>query len=236
MSRCPPLRKIARYASSLDCSDRCVLLSSRLLSHSQASTSAASDSACLSYQADRKPWPHQWQRASQASWLGWLCHGRTHARGFSSEPPSRDRDVSGTPTGQHGRMPPHPRRGQQTATPLDAAVSSPQQTSATGQAELAEGLNRSTDQPEQAEDESDLEFGHVEDGQFPYAASQVDVINLAGSTDTTWEFLGGIDEEAIVWYGIDFTRGTCPEVERNALLSNEAKEMIYQMHKHDSIR
>ena len=79
-------------------------------------------------------------------------------------------------------------------------------------------------------------IGYVEDGAYPYAASEVEVNNHAPSTETAWEFLGSVDEQAVTWFGMDFTRGTLPEVERNALLSNEAKEMMYQMHKHDSER
>ena len=82
----------------------------------------------------------------------------------------------------------------------------------------------------------EFEPGFVADGAYPYAASEVEVTHLGGSTETAWEFLGSADEQAVTWFGMDFTRGTHPEVERNALLSNEAKEMIYQMHTHDDKR
>ena len=80
------------------------------------------------------------------------------------------------------------------------------------------------------------DLGFVVDGPFPYDASRAEIINLAGSTETAWEFLGAVDEECVTWFGMDFTRSTLPEVERNALLSNDAKEMMYQMHKHDDVR
>ena len=76
----------------------------------------------------------------------------------------------------------------------------------------------------------------VPGGAYECAADEVEIKNLAGSTETAWDILGTVDEEAITWFGVDFTRGTLPEVERNALLSNEAKEMMYQMHKHDDKR
>ena len=82
----------------------------------------------------------------------------------------------------------------------------------------------------------EFEPGFVPDGAYPYAASEVEVTHLGGSTETAWEFMGSVDEQAVTWFGMDFTRGTLPEVERNALLSNEAKEMMYQMHKHDDKR
>ena len=80
------------------------------------------------------------------------------------------------------------------------------------------------------------EVGFVQDGAYPYSASEVEIVNTAGSTETAWDFIGSNDEDCITWFGVDFTRGTVPEVERNALLSDSTKEMMYQMHSHDKKR
>lgn len=81
------------------------------------------------------------------------------------------------------------------------------------------------------------EIGFVQDGPYPYSATEeLEVVNLAGSTETAWEFLGSNDEECITWFGVDFTRGKVPEVERNALLSDSTKEMMYQMHSHNKAK
>lgn len=92
-------------------------------------------------------------------------------------------------------------------------------------------------QQDQASEASEPEVGYVQDGPYPYSASEeLEVINLAGSTETAWEFLGINEDENITWFGLDFTRGKVPEVERNALLSDSTKEMMYQMHSHDKTK
>ena len=80
------------------------------------------------------------------------------------------------------------------------------------------------------------QVGFVADGAYPYSPEEVEIVNVAGSTETAWEFLGSNDEESITWFGMDFTRGKLPEVERNALLSDSTKEMMYQMHAHDKAK
>ena len=86
------------------------------------------------------------------------------------------------------------------------------------------------------EEDWEPEVGFVQDGPYPYSASEVELVNTAGSTETAWDFLGSNDEDCITWFGVDFTRGKIPEVERNALLSDSTKEMMYQMHSHDKKR
>lgn len=91
-------------------------------------------------------------------------------------------------------------------------------------------------QSQASSDVSEPEVGFVQDGAYPYSPSEVEIVNVAGSTETGWEFLGSNDDDCITWFGMDFTRGKLPEVERNALLSDSTKEMMYQMHAHDKTR
>ena len=93
-----------------------------------------------------------------------------------------------------------------------------------------------TEEDWEPEDEWQPEAGFVQDGPYPYSASEINIVNTEGSTETGWDFLGSNDEDCITWFGMDFTRGKIPEVERNALLSDSTKEMMYQMHSHDKKR
>ena len=179
MGRSQAIQQFTRCARRMVAGDSYSLVPARLLSNSQASTSAADGS-----EHSRRP------------------AGRRNAQSWQSrEQPQHSRDVgakasSGRPTGETSSL-------------------------------KGTGLSNAADEPEP---------GFVDGGAYPYAASEVEVTHLGGSTETAWEFLGSVDEECITWFGMDFTRGTVPQVERNALLSNEAKEMMFQMHKHDDKR
>ncbi|KAL3162521.1 hypothetical protein ABBQ32_010177 [Trebouxia sp. C0010 RCD-2024] len=189
MGRFQALRHIQRCTRQLAAGDPCSLVPARLLSNSQASTSAA-DGSEPSRQSARGRDP---QKAPQARDQSQRSRD-IGARAASDQPNSAD---------------PTPSRADNASL------------------RRGTGLSAASDEPEP---------GFVEDGAYTCAASEVDVTHLGGSTETAWEFLGSVDEQCITWFGMDFTRGTLPEVERNALLSNEAKEMIYQMHKHDEKR
>lgn len=177
MGRFKAIQQLSRCARRLATADPCNLVPARLLSNSQASTSAADGSEHNRRPAGRRD-AQKWQAREQPQ-----RSGNTGAKANSQA------DDTNTLKGT--------------------------------------GLSNASDE---------FEPGFVPDGAYPYAASEVEVTHLGGSTETAWEFLGSVDEQAVTWFGMDFTRGTHPEVERNALLSNEAKEMIYQMHKHDDRR
>lgn len=188
MSRYQSLQHLVRSAKRLAARDSCNLVPQRLLSNSQASTSAA------------------------------------------SEGPGRGRRPSGSRTAQNRSsrnvQPSNDSRGR---TGSRSQLDAPTQKS--DSRDRSSAFRSATPTGVQEE-----ELGFVDDGPFPYAASDVEMTNLAGSTETAWDIIGAVDEQMITWFGMDFTRGTLPEVERNALLSNEAKEMMYQMHKHDNKR
>lgn len=186
MSRLQALQHLGRSARRLAAGENCTFVPARLLSNSQASTSAAS--------AGQDRGGRQTERNASSNWLP------------QESQASRD---------TRSQAEPRPASG------LDGGPSS-----------------RRNDSSKQSNSQSTPEFepGFVANGPYPYAANEVDVTNLAGSTETAWEFLGSVDEQCVTWFGMDFSRGTLPEVERNALLSNEAKEMMYQMHKHDDKR
>ena len=186
MGRFQALRQIQRCTRRLTTGDTCSLVPARLLSNSQASTSAAEGSEHSRRSTGRRD-SQKWQPRDQSQ------------RGTGGKAAS-DQPTSAEPT------------------PARAGNASPLK---------GTGLSDPSDEPEP---------GFVEDGAYTCAANEVEVAHLGGSTETAWEFLGSVDEQCITWFGMDFTRGTLPEVERNALLSNEAKEMIYQMHKHDEKR
>lgn len=203
MTRTKALLHLARSTSKLSTGELCNFVPSRLLSNSQASTSAASDNS-------RADGPAGGRRGSRQS------------------------DASTRRTAHGGQRDRRPESRGTSRSPTDAPRSSPGSFSAGPSRPTGE--RRSFNPVNDSEDRSEPEIGFVLDGQYPYAASEVEVVNVAGSTETTWEFLGSVDDQGVTWFGMDFTRGTLPEVERNALLSNEAKEMMYQMHKHDSKR
>ena len=203
MTRTKSLLHLARSASKCNAGELSSFVPSRLLSNSQASTSAASDSAGPGGPSAGRRNPRQSDTPNQRPPFGSQRDRRSESRGTSRAPTDGTRGDPGS---------------------FASGPSSSDQTS--------RGSNKSEALPANAEPE----VGYVEDGAYPYAASEVEVTNYAPSTETGWEFLGSVDEQAITWFGMDFTRGTLPEVERNALLSNEAKEMMYQMHKHDSER
>ncbi len=205
MTRTKSLLHLARSASKRNAAELSSFVPSRLLSNSQASTSAASDSAGPGGPSTGRRNSRQSDTANQHPAFGSQRDPRSESRG-TSRAPTDGRGPLGAP-GSFASSPP-----------------SSDQTS--------RGSNKSEASPANLEPE----VGYVEDGAYPYAASEVEVNNYAPSTETGWEFLGSVDEQAVTWFGMDFTRGTLPEVERNALLSNETKEMMYQMHKHDSER
>lgn len=182
MGRLQAIQQLTRCARRLATADPFSLVPARLLSNSQASTSAADGSEHSRRPAGRRD-----------------AHKRQ-----SREQPQRSR-ITGAKADFHAN---------DTNSHKGSGLSN------------ASGLYSS----------DEFEPGFVPDGAYPYAASEVEVTHLGGSTETAWEFLGSVDEQAVTWFGMDFTRGTHPEAERNALLSNEAKEMIYQMHKHDDQR
>ena len=239
------LLRLARSASQASNHKHSAAVASRLLSHSQASTSAASSD-------DMSEAPiHTANQLGQlrcARGLAAMHASREHrslaaqARKLSSSTvhQARDRSTTGSHQGAAGSR----QQSRQAANADNSGAQDWHSAKIAAEAEPAPDSDSSdsgrssgaADSSEPPENEEELRFGYVADGPFPHPSSAVEVVNLAGTTETTWEFLGGMDEEAIVWYGMDFTRGTCPEVERNALLSNEAKEMMYQMHKHDKKR
>lgn len=178
MGRFKAMQQLTRCARRLATSDSSSLVPARLLSNSQASTSAADGSE-------------------------------------QSHRPAGRRDVQKRQPSEHSQRP-----GNAGANPQAGESSSLKGTGLSGL------LNAS----------DDFEPGFVADGAYPHAASEVEVTHLGGSTETAWEFLGSVDEQAVTWFGMDFTRGTHPEVERNALLSDAAKEMMYQMHTQDDKR
>ncbi len=203
MTRTKSLLHLARSASKCNAAELSSFVPSRLLSNSQASTSAASDSAGPGGPASGRRNPRQSDTANHRPAFGSQRDPRSESRGVSRAPTDGPRGDPGS---------------------FASGRSSSDQTS--------RGSNKSEAPPANAEPD----VGYVEDGAYPYAASEVEITNYAPSTETGWEFLGSVDEQAVTWFGMDFTRGTLPEVERNALLSNETKEMMYQMHKHDSER
>lgn len=203
MTRTKSLMHLARSASKCNAADLSCFIPSRLLSNSQASTSAASDKAGPGGPSAGRRNPRQSDTPNRRSASGSQRDPRSDPRGTSRAPTDR-------PRGDPGSFASGP-------SPAD---------------QISGDSNNSEASPAHPEPE----VGYVEDGAYPYAASEVEVNNYAPSTETGWEFLGSVDEQAITWFGMDFTRGTLPEVERNALLSNEAKEMMYQMHKHDNER
>jgi len=203
MTRTKSLLHLARSASKCNAAELSSSVPSRLLSNSQASTSAASDSAGPGGPPAGRRNPRQSDTANQRPAFRSQRDPRSESRGVSRAP-------TDGPRGDPGSFASGPSSSDQTSR----------------------GSNKSEALPANAEPE----VGYVEDGAYPYAASEVEITNYAPSTETGWEFLGSVDEQAITWFGMDFTRGTLPEVERNALLSNETKEMMYQMHKHDSER
>lgn len=182
------LKQLHRCTRRLAAVDSCNFVPARLLSNSQASTSAADGSEHNRPPAGRRE-SQKWQSRDQ---------------------PQRIRDT-----------------GAKAASGLPNSAESIPSRADTTSSLKGTGLSNVSD---------GFEPGFVEDGPYPCAASEVEVRHLGGSTETAWDFLGSVDEQCITWFGMDFTRGTLPEVERNALLSNEAKEMIYQMHKHDDAR
>ena len=188
MSRYQAIQHLVRSARRLTAGETCNIVPQRLLSNSQASTSAATDG------------PDRDLRSSAS---------RTQqSRQLPSQQPSKD---------SKGRA--------DSRSLFDAPTD----------------MSVSTDKPSafgstKSGSVQEAEPGFVADGPYPYPASDVEMTNLAGSTETAWDIIGAVDEHLITWFGMDFTRGTLPEVERNALLSNEAKEMMYQMHKHDNNR
>ncbi len=202
MTRTKSLLQLARSASKCNAAELSSFVPSRLLSNSQASTSAASDSAGPGGPSAGRRNPRQSDTANQRLAFGSQSGSRSESRGTS-------------------RAPTEGRRGDP-----GSFASSP----------TSDQTSRDFNQSEASSASAEPAVGYVEDGAYPYAASEVEITNLAPSTETAWEFLGTVDEQAVTWFGMDFTRGTLPEVERNALLSNEAKEMMYQMHKHDSER
>lgn len=185
MQRSIGLLRLARFVSTCNTLDVTPAAADRLLSHSQASTSAAYS------QVRNARFAREGERQRQ----------------------SNPRSSSAFEAGQRGSQ-----------NLRDDAMGSPDDV-----ANRIEALA-----VEEAEEGSQL--GFVPDGQFPYAASDVELVHTAGSTETGWEFLGASEEDCITWFGVDFTRGQCPEVERNALLSDSTKEMMYQMHSHDKNR
>lgn len=201
MTRRKALLQLARFTNKFSTGELSNFVPSRLLSNSQASTSASSDNTGANRLSGQRG-----ARQSQSS------DSRTEQSG------QRDRRSD---TRSSSRFP----RGTRSDSGLFSASPPTSGGRATG-AELSQGSQKT----------AEPETGFVEDGQYPYAASEVEVLNVAGSTETAWEFLGCVDEQALTWFGMDFTRGTLPEVERNALLSNDAKELMYQMHKHDDKR
>ncbi len=56
------------------------------------------------------------------------------------------------------------------------------------------------------------------------------LINLAGKGNTAWRVLDWVDEQLVTWWQVDLAGGEVQDNERNALLSDEAKELIYYMH------
>ncbi len=203
MTRTKSLLHLARSASKCNAGELSSFVPSRLLSNSQASTSAASDSAGPGGPSAGRRNPRQSDTPNQRPPFGSQRDRRSESRGTSRAPTDGTRGDPGS---------------------FASGPSSSDQ--------ISGGSNKS----EASSAHVEPEVGYVEDGAYPYAASEVEVNNYAPSTETGWEFLGSVDEQALTWFGVDFTRGTLPEVERNALLSNETKEMMYQMHKHDSAR
>ena len=177
MGRFQAVQQLTRCARRLVTADSSSLIPARLLSNSQASTSAVDGSEFSHSPAGRRDAQKRQPR----------------------EQPQRSRDTG-------------------------------------AKADFQADDTKSLKETELSDASDEFEPGFVPDGAYPYAASEVEVTHLGGSTETAWEFLGSADEQAVTWFGMDFTRGTHPEVERNALLSNEAKEMMYQMHKHDDKR
>lgn len=202
MTRTGRLLQLAKASGQVKSGELSNFVPSRLLSNSQASTSAAAGST--------EPAAGSGERRGSRK-----AESSNRRPGFG-----RQRDQSTEPRASR--------------TSFNESQSSPG-SFASGPSSFG-GAAGASEQTGTARTPAEPEVGFVDNGAYPYAASEVNLMNVAGSTETGWEFLGSVDDQAITWFGMDFTRGTLPEVERNALLSNEAKEMMYQMHKHDSKR
>lgn len=203
MTRTVRLLQLAKSSGKVKSGELSSFVPSRLLSNSQASTSAASGNPEPAARSRERRGSRQADASNRRSESGRQRDDRAEPRGASR---TSFYDSQGSP-GSFASGP----------SSFGGAAGVSEQT----------GTARTPAEPE---------VGFVDNGAYPYAASEVNLMNVAGSTETGWEFLGSVDDQAITWFGMDFTRGTLPEVERNALLSNEAKEMMYQMHKHDSKR
>ena len=56
------------------------------------------------------------------------------------------------------------------------------------------------------------------------------LVNLAGKGNTAWRVLDWDDKQLVTWWQVDLAGGEVQDNERNALLSDEAKELIYYKH------
>ena len=62
------------------------------------------------------------------------------------------------------------------------------------------------------------------------------VVNMAPPGRLAWEILGVDEERGVVHWAVDLTDGKAPDPWRNALLSDQAKTIMYTMHKTDSTK